>query len=150
MNTGVQQILALIGIVLFGILTLAMLVMVLITKQVVFPLLAGLVFLVLTIASGLIALRNLRDRTNLSTMGEERARIVRFARSRDGRLTAEEAAHGCSLSVIQARALLDDMVLQGSADTWVTDAGNLVYVLRGFLEAEERASAEDPMKFLDA
>ena len=148
--SGIQQLLAIIGIVLFGILSLAMLLMALFTEQTFFPLLMALVFLALAGFSGFQAFTNLRGRIDLSSMGEERSRILRFAASRNARLTAEEAALGCHLSVAQARALMDDMVINGSADTWVSDGGNLVYVFRGLLDEAEKASAEDPMGFLDA
>lgn len=150
MNSGVKQILAILGIVLFSILSLAMFLVALLAEATFFPFLLGLFFLSLTAGSGFVAFQGLKGRVDLSSMGEERSRILRFAASRQGRLTAEEAALGCHISVAQAKAILEDMVIQGEADTWITDAGNMIFVFRGLLEAEERASAEDPMKFLDA
>lgn len=153
MSRGLSKILTLVGTVLFGVMTLAMLVMALvISGQMLVAILLAILFGVLTVFCGYMALQLAGgdDTLDVSGLSQERSRLLRFASSRKGRLTAEEAAMGCNLPVRQAQALLDDLVTQGSADTWVSDGGSLVYVFRGLLEAEEKASAEDPMKFLES
>ena len=82
-------------------------------------------------------------------MAQEQQRVLRLAAHKNGRLTVEEVAMECRVPVDQAKALLDALVLQGTANNWVTDSGGMVYVFQGLLE-DDKDTAEDPMKFLDA
>ena len=102
--------------------------------------------------TGLIAFRNFRhqqDNAILTGVGQEQSRILKLAAREDGRLTPEETAMECSLSVQQAETLLDDLVNQGRAETWVTDEGSMVYVFRNLTDGN-KDSAEDPMKMLES
>lgn len=152
MHKGCWTILPILGTVLFGIMTLAMLIVALMVEQVMIAVTFAVLFGAVTVFCAYSLGRQLRQRSEqggLSDLGQERTRVLRLARSRKGRLTAEEAALGCHISVVQAQALLDEMVMGGIADTWVSDGGVLVYVFRGLLEADEKDTAQDPMKMLE-
>lgn len=68
-------------------------------------------------------------------------RILVLAASKSGRLTVEEAAVGCQLSIPASKAALDHMAAENSAQMEVTHQGTLVYVFPGFLTDEEKRSA---------
>lgn len=114
-------------------------------------LLIGLIFGALAVGCTVASVRQLRATrgTDIKSLTQERSRLLRLAQSRQGKLTAQEAALGCHISLAQAEALLDDLVIQGTADTWISDEGSLVYVFRGLLDSEAKQSAQDPMAFLD-
>lgn len=151
MPDNIRTFAALFGTIVFGLMTLAMLLVALLMSTLAGSFLA-LVFGALTVFSALVLLRSFREQsTGLEGSGvgrQERSRILKLAAHNDGRLTAEEAAVECNLSVEQAQFLLDNLVENGSADTWVSDSGSMVYVFRGLLE-DDKATAEDPMKLLE-
>ncbi len=142
---------ALFATIVFALMTVAMLVVALLMAPLAGSFFA-LVFGGLTLFSGLVLFKSFRQgRTGLEGSGvgrQEQRRILNLANHSAGRLTAEEAAVECNLSVEQAKLLLDNLVQQGAADTWVSDSGSMVYVFQGLLE-DDKATAEDPMKLLE-
>lgn len=149
MNTGLRTLLAVMATVLFAIMTLAMLVVAMVFSQyTVGAVVLALFFGALTTFSGYQSLLSFRSRNRNQGLGQEHSRLLKLAAHQSGRLTAEEAAIECRVSVQQAESLLDELVNQGTADTWVSDSGAMVYVFPGLLE-DEKASAEDPMKLLE-
>lgn len=150
MPSGLRTLLLTLGTVLFAIMTMAMLILGLFYSPIASVLLA-LVFGTLTVFFGYLSIQDFRQRQSGSVpsgLGQQHSRLLKLAAHQNGRLTAEEAAIECRISIEQAEALLEDLVNKGRADTWVSDSGALVYVFQGLLE-DEKASAEDPMKFLD-
>ena len=139
------------GAVLFALMTFTVLVMGLIFSQyTIAALIVGITFGALTVFLARGAYSTFRDenRHRVPTgLGQEHSRLLKLAAHQQGRLTAEEAAIECRVSVQQAEQLLNDLVLQGRADTWVSDSGAMVYVFQGLLEGE-KDTAEDPMKML--
>jgi hypothetical protein len=147
-----KSILPIFGVLLFSLMTLAMLFLGLFwSGQALVAILFAILFGGLTVFSLLATVKQLKGPTTHDTaaMGQERARVLRLAASKQGRLTAEETALGAHISVQEAQALLDDLVISGTADTWITDNGRMVYVFGGLLDAEDKQSAEDPLKLLD-
>ncbi|MFN8635776.1 MAG: hypothetical protein U0893_18160 [Chloroflexota bacterium] len=69
--------------------------------------------------------------------------ILHLAEREGGRLTVVEAATHADLTVADAKAVLDRLVLQQAAQIQVTTAGVLVYVFPGFLSDDEKAGATD-------
>jgi hypothetical protein len=69
--------------------------------------------------------------------------ILRFAEAEKGRVTVPEVATHCDMTLAEAKAALDRLVLQQAASIQVTRAGVLVYVFPGFLSDEDKASATD-------
>jgi hypothetical protein len=69
--------------------------------------------------------------------------ILRFAETEQGRVTVPEVATHCDMTLAEAKAALDRLVLQQAASIQVTRAGVLVYVFPGFLSDEDKASATD-------
>ena len=151
MPDGCRNVVAPLSAVVFSIMTFSMLVVGLIFgDQLWIAILLALFFGGIAALSGLITFRDFQARRSggsMSGLGQEESRILRLAASQKGRLTAEEAAMECHIGVAQAERLLEELVLQGRADTWVSDSGSLVYVFPGLLE-DEKSSAEDPMKML--
>ncbi|MCC6178118.1 MAG: hypothetical protein IT305_22680 [Chloroflexi bacterium] len=82
-----------------------------------------------------------------STAAEPGANAVRedcilgLAQQEHGRVTVAEVASHCNLTVADAKAALDQMVLQKVAEMHVTENGVLVYVFDGFLSDDEKARA---------
>lgn len=60
-----------------------------------------------------------------------------------GRVTVAEVATRCAVSLDQAERALDGLTQRGHADLHITDNGDRVYVVRGFLSAEEKQKAVD-------
>lgn len=77
------------------------------------------------------------------TEADRERRVLRLAEKERGRLTVPETAARCGLTVEEARATLDRLVLHEVAELQVTDAGVLVYVFRGFLTDRQKARATD-------
>lgn len=65
---------------------------------------------------------------------EEQREALRLARDLDGRLTVAELALETSLSIDEARALLEELTHDGVAELQLTDAGNNVYVFGAFVD----------------
>lgn len=151
MKSGLRTLLPLFGTVVFSIMTFLMLLTALIfAEQMWISILLAILFGGGALFLGLQTLGALRSRrdSGVSGLGQERSRLLKLASHQKGRVTAEEAAMECRIPVQQAQALLDQLVNQGTADTWVSDNGSMVYVFRGLLE-DEKDSAEDPMKLLE-
>jgi hypothetical protein len=70
-------------------------------------------------------------------------RILALAAPAQGRLTVAEVAVGCAVSLAEAEAALDGLARRGHADMHVTDDGQRVYVVAGFLTAAEKQEAQD-------
>lgn len=152
MSQNLRPLFFLSATILFAVMTFAMLVVGLVFSGYA---LAGLIFAILfgIVASylGLLTLRSYRQASKGSVgtgLGQEHSRLLKLAAHQNGRLTAEEAAIECRVSVQQAEQMLDQLVNQGRADTWVSDSGAMVYVFQGLLE-DEKSTAEDPMKMLE-
>jgi hypothetical protein len=69
--------------------------------------------------------------------------VLRFAEREHGRVTVPEVATTCDMTIAEAKATLDRLVLQHAATIQVTQAGVLVYVFPGFLSDDEKAGATD-------
>lgn len=151
MGERLRLLLPLFGAILGAIMTFAMLVVALIfSDMAIGATILAILFGLGAAFCGVLAFQQFRHRQDnllVSGMGQEKNRILKLAEREEGYLTAEEAAMECHISVQQAEALLDDMVNQGRAETWVSDGGSMVYVFRNFLEDKE--SAEDPLKVLE-
>jgi hypothetical protein len=65
--------------------------------------------------------------------------VLQLAEKEQGRLTVLEAAGRCDLTVDQAKALLDGLVLRKVAQMQVSEAGVLVYVFARFLPGPGRS-----------
>ncbi|TXD38880.1 hypothetical protein FRC98_00300 [Lujinxingia vulgaris] len=154
MPRGCTTIGALLGTPLFGLVTLAMIALgLLVPDQRLAGTVGALIFGALTLVCAVLAVRNMRvsrENAAIDELSQEENRILRFAQHNQGRLTVEEAALGCHLSVEQARQLLDRLVVRGSADTWVSDAGALVYVFHGLSNDQDKLTAEDPFLQLES
>ena len=150
MNSRTKTLLGGLSALVFILMTIAMLLIALIfSGQMWLPVLLALFFGGIAAFSGVIAVNSARQAgPSLSGLAQERSRILKLAAHQQGKLTAEEAAMECRIPIDQAQALLDDLVINGRADTWVSDGGSMVYVFRGLLE-DDKATAEDPMKMLD-
>ncbi len=150
MSPGLRTLLAMMSTGLFAIMTLAMLVVGLVTDYTIGSVILALFFGAIAVFSAyhtFLSFRASRQGDVPLGHGQDHARLLKLAARQSGRLTAEEAAIECRISRSQAEQLLDDLVNQGSADTWVSDSGAIVYVFRGLLE-DEKESAEDPLKML--
>lgn len=92
-----------------------------------------------TVGSGAAGRRRPSPRTDA-----DRERLVlRLAEAEHGRLTIPETAAGCDMTVAEAKATLDKLVLQQVATIRVTPDGVLVYVFPGLLSDDEKAQASD-------
>jgi len=153
MPRGCSTIGALLGTPIFGLVTLAMVALGLLVRDQLLPATLGALFFgALTLVCGFLAVRNMRlnrENATIDELSQEENRILRFAQHKEGRITVEEAALGCHLSVEQARHLLDRLVMRGSADTWVSDGGSLVYVFQGLSNEQDKLIAEDPFLQLE-
>jgi hypothetical protein len=69
--------------------------------------------------------------------------VLRFAEAEHGRVTIPEVAARCDMTVLEAKATLDRLVLHQVAEIQVTPAGVLVYVFPGFLSDSDKAGATD-------
>jgi hypothetical protein len=78
------------------------------------------------------------------TTDEARERVVlKLAEKQHGRVTIPEVAARCDLTIAEAKATLDRMVLLQVAFMQVTASGGLVYVFSGFLSDQDKAAATD-------
>ncbi len=150
MPSRTKTLLGALSTLVFTLMTFAMLLVGLIfSEQMWLAVLLAFFFGGIAAFSGVIAFKAAREAgSSVSGLAQERSRILKLAAHQKGKLTAEEAAMECRIPIDQAQALLDDLVINGRADTWVSDGGSLVYVFRGLLE-DDKATAEDPMKMLD-
>jgi len=82
-------------------------------------------------------------RTQPPTDADRERAVLRFAEQEHGRVTVPEVATNCDLTVAEAKATLDRLVLQQAATIQVTQAGILVYVFPGLLSDDEKADAKD-------
>lgn len=69
--------------------------------------------------------------------------VLRFAESEHGRVTIPEVAARCDLTIAEAKATLDRLVMHQAATIQVTQSGVLVYVFPGFMSDEDKARAGD-------
>jgi hypothetical protein len=69
--------------------------------------------------------------------------VLRMAEQEKGRVTVAEVATHCDMTISEAKATLDRLVLQEAATMQATKAGVLVYVFPGFLSDEEKSTATD-------
>jgi hypothetical protein len=69
--------------------------------------------------------------------------VLRFAEAEHGRVTIPEVAARCDMTVLEAKATLDRLVMQQAATIQVTERGVLVYVFPGFMSDEDKARAND-------
>lgn len=74
---------------------------------------------------------------------ERERRVLRLAEREHGRLTVQEVAAGCAMTVAEAKTELDRLVIAEIAEMRVTEGGVLVYRFPGFLSDEEKARATD-------
>lgn len=74
---------------------------------------------------------------------ERERRVLRLAEREDGRVTIPEAAARCNMTIEEAKATLDRLVLHDVAEIQVAESGVLVYVFRGFLSDKDKAGATD-------
>jgi hypothetical protein len=70
-------------------------------------------------------------------------RVLRLAEKERGRVTVPEVAARCDMTVEEAKAILDRLVVHDVAEIHVTDGGVLVYVFPGFLSDRDKAQARD-------
>ena len=84
-----------------------------------------------------------RQAPRKDTEADREQRILKFAEAEHGRVTVPEVAVHCRMTVAQATADLDRMVVQKVAELLVTEDGVLVYVFAGFLSDDEKADAHD-------
>lgn len=82
-------------------------------------------------------------RTRPPTDADRDRQVLRFAETEKGRVTVPEVAAHCDMTIAEAKATLDRLVLQQAATIHVTQAGVLVYVFPGFLSDEDKARATD-------
>lgn len=120
--------------------------------------LAGLVvfFAGLTVSSGFAAYRMLatkgaaaRARADVSLEPSVPAdiaieqRLLALAAQAKGRVTIAEVALSCAVSLEVAEQALDALVQRGHANMNITDEGDRVYVIAGFLSEQEKEQARD-------
>ena len=74
---------------------------------------------------------------------ERERRVLRLAEREEGRLTIPETAARCNMTFAEAKAALDLLVLHDVAEIQISESGVLVYVFRGFLSDNDKASATD-------
>ncbi|MBA2661313.1 MAG: hypothetical protein H0U74_03410 [Bradymonadaceae bacterium] len=100
--------------------------------------------------AGVVAWKNVKHLFTKSAAitPQEEHRVLALAAHNGGRLTVEEVAVHCHMPVDQSRRLLDGLVLNQVADTWISENGNLVYVFRGLLGSDKQ-SARDPFGMLE-
>lgn len=95
-----------------------------------------------TAAAGSYLARRMLTRPRRSEFEIEQA-VLGLAAARGGRLTVAEVSTGCRLSVARARVALQRLCAQGVADLMMTDGAVEVFVFAGFLDAAEKATAQD-------
>jgi hypothetical protein len=77
------------------------------------------------------------------TDADRERQVLRLAEHEHGRVTLPEVAARCDMTLAEAKATLDRLVLQEAATIQVTQAGVLVYVFPGFLSDDDKAHATD-------
>ena len=77
------------------------------------------------------------------TDADRERQVLRFAESEHGRVTIPEVASRCDMTVADAKATLDRLVMQEAATIQVTQSGVLVYVFPGFMSDDDKANAKD-------
>jgi hypothetical protein len=79
-------------------------------------------------------------------LDEQRERqILSLAERSGGKITPLELAQETNLPLKDAKGLLEALCQRGTAEVEVTEEGNLVYVFRGFLSEQEKASSKSPL-----
>lgn len=71
------------------------------------------------------------------------ARVLALAARENGRVTVAEVAVACAVTLAQAEAVLDGLAQRGHANMHVTDDGQRVYVVGGFLSDAQKQEAQD-------
>lgn len=107
-----------------------------------FGVIVGLLIFFLGTAAGggyLFVAQSRRARTGRTERTERT--LLRMIAARGGRITPEEIALECPLTVEQARKRLDALCADGSGEVQVTMEGKKVYVFFGFLSEDDRNSA---------
>jgi hypothetical protein len=98
-------------------------------------------FLFLAACGAWMAVDNIwRPRREAAVTLDER--ILALAEARAGRLTVDEVAVACRLSVLRSKAALDRLAAAGAAAMQATDGGILVYAFPGFLSDPEKREAK--------
>lgn len=69
--------------------------------------------------------------------------MLRLAEEEHGRVTVPEAAVRCDMTIVEAKATLDRLVLAQVATIQVTPSGVLVYFFPGLMSDEEKAQSKD-------
>ncbi|MCC7495685.1 MAG: hypothetical protein IT204_25265 [Fimbriimonadaceae bacterium] len=69
--------------------------------------------------------------------------VLRLAEEEHGRLTVPETAARCDITIAEAKAALDRLVLMKVATIQVTQSGVLVYVFPGLLSDDDKAGSTD-------
>jgi hypothetical protein len=78
-----------------------------------------------------------------ATETERERAVLKLAERQRGRVTVPEVAARCDMTISEAKAELDRMVLLHVAHMQVTGSGGLVYVFSGFMSDQEKAAAKD-------
>jgi hypothetical protein len=65
--------------------------------------------------------------------------ILRFSARQNGRITAQETAMELSVSVMKAKEALEQLVTKGMAEVLVSDAGDVIYQIRGIGQDKSKA-----------
>jgi hypothetical protein len=71
------------------------------------------------------------------------ARMLKLAAASKGRVTVAEVAVGCAVTLEEAERALDGLAQRGHANLLITDDGERVYVLAGFLSEEQKEQAQE-------
>lgn len=71
------------------------------------------------------------------------ARVLALAAKSNGRVTIAEVAVACAVPLEQAEKALDELAQRGHANMHITDDGQRVYVLEGFLSDAQKQEAQD-------
>lgn len=71
------------------------------------------------------------------------ARVLALAAQSKGRVTIAEVAVACAVSLEDAENALDELAQRGHANMHITDDGQRVYVLEGFLSDAQKQEAQD-------
>lgn len=69
--------------------------------------------------------------------------LLALAREQQGRITVAEAALTLKVPLARAKEALDHLVAHGAAQLLVSEGGELVYAVGGFLSAREKDAALD-------
>jgi uncharacterized membrane protein len=91
------------------------------------------------------AFRSFRPRTRREprlSEDERERKALGLARAAGGKLTQAELALDSSLSLDEARKVLDGLVEKGAAELEVSSSGALVYAFPGLISGAEKAAAK--------